>query len=78
MVSEQLLSAIFSKEGVFASLFISLLIYVVRTSREREEVLRNENLERESRLHEILDKFSEKYDIVITELRDIKDRIGGK
>jgi hypothetical protein len=54
----------FLTQGPFAVLFVWLLIYVMKR-----------NAERENRLHDILDKFSEKYDLVIEELRDIKDRI---
>lgn len=57
----------FLTQGPWAILFVWLLLYVMR---------RNEK--RENRLHDILDKFSDKYDIVIGELRDIKNRIGGK
>lgn len=78
MVTTDLINSVFSKEGVFAILFVTLLFYVMRTNKEREERMRKDNLERESRLHEILDKFSSKYDIVIGELRDIKEKIGGR
>ena len=52
-------------QGPFAVLFIWLLIYVMR-----------QNEKREIRLHDILDKFSEKYDVIVDELREIKERIG--
>lgn len=51
----------FITQGPFALLFVCLLIYVMRSNRERE-----------GRLHDLLDKFSEKYDVIITEIRDIK------
>jgi hypothetical protein len=54
----------FLTQGPFAVLFVWLLIYVMKTNKERE-----------GRLHELLDKFSDKYDVVIEELRDIKERI---
>lgn len=54
----------FLTQGPFAVLFVWLLIYVMRTNRERE-----------SRLQELLEKFSEKYDVIISEIRDIKTRI---
>lgn len=54
----------FLTQGPFAVLFIWLLIYVMKANKERE-----------SRLHELLDKFSEKYDVIITEIRDLKERI---
>jgi hypothetical protein len=54
----------FLTQGPFAVLFVWLLVYVMK-----------KNSERESRLHDILEKFSEKYDVVIDELRDIKNKI---
>lgn len=33
------------------------------------------NKEREGRLQDLLDKFSEKYDVIITEIRDLKGRL---
>lgn len=54
----------FLTQGPFAILFVWLLIYVMRTNKERE-----------GRLQDLLDKFSEKYDVIITELRDMKDRL---
>ncbi|MGM0836057.1 MAG: BhlA/UviB family holin-like peptide [Bacillota bacterium] len=56
---------IFLTQGPFALLFVWLLFYVMKT-----------NSEREKRLHGLLEKFSEKYDVVIDELRHIKNRIG--
>ncbi|WP_102271319.1 BhlA/UviB family holin-like peptide [Cytobacillus massiliigabonensis] len=53
-------------QGPYAVLFVGLLIYVMKTNKERE-----------SRLHDLLDKFSEKYDVVIEELRGIKSKLGG-
>ncbi|KKO54514.1 BhlA/UviB family holin-like peptide [Paenibacillus sp. DMB20] len=58
----------FITQGPFAVGFVWLLIYVMKTNKERE-----------GRLQDLLDKFSDKYDVIITELRDIKDRFpGGK
>ncbi|GAA0840442.1 BhlA/UviB family holin-like peptide [Bifidobacterium pullorum subsp. gallinarum] len=54
----------FVTQGPFAVGFVWLLIYVMRTNKERE-----------GRLQDLLDKFSEKYDVIITELRDMKDRL---
>ena len=54
----------FLTQGPFAVGFVWLLIYVMRTNKERE-----------GRLQDLLDKFSEKYDVIITELRDMKDRL---
>jgi hypothetical protein len=56
----------FLTQGPFAILFVWLLIYVMRANKDRE-----------GRLHDLLDKFSDKYDVVIDELRDIKNRMGG-
>ncbi|WP_077623851.1 BhlA/UviB family holin-like peptide [Sediminibacillus massiliensis] len=54
----------FLTQGPFAALFVWLLIYVM-----------NANQQREMRLQSLLEKFSEKYDDVIDELKDIKDRL---
>ena len=51
----------FLTQGPFAALFVWLLIYVMRSNKERE-----------GRLHDLLDKFSDKYDVIISELKDIK------
>lgn len=56
----------FLTQGPFAILFVWLLIYVMRANKDRE-----------GRLHDLLDKFSDKYDVVIDELRDIKNKMGG-
>ncbi|WP_035979998.1 BhlA/UviB family holin-like peptide [Brevibacillus borstelensis] len=57
----------FLTQGPFALLFVWLLLYTMK---------RNER--RENRLQDILDKFSEKYDVVISELREIKGEIKDK
>ncbi|WP_028553162.1 BhlA/UviB family holin-like peptide [Paenibacillus sp. UNC451MF] len=54
----------FLTQGPFAVLFVWLLIYVMRANRERE-----------MQMQSILEKFSEKYDVIISEVRDIKTRI---
>lgn len=51
-------------QGPFAVLFVWLLFYVMRNNKERE-----------MRLHSTLDKFSEKYNLVVDELKEIKDRL---
>lgn len=56
----------FLTQGPFAVLFIWLLMYVMK-----------KNSERESRLHDTLDKFADKYDVVVYELRKIRERIAG-
>ncbi|AWB45262.1 hypothetical protein DCC85_14205 [Paenibacillus sp. CAA11] len=54
----------FLTQGPFAVLFVWLLIYVMRTNKERE-----------GRLQDLLDKFSDKYDLIIGEIREMKDRL---
>lgn len=54
----------FITQGPFAILFVWLLIYVMKNNKERE-----------SRLQDLLDKFSDKYDLVITKLDDIKEKL---
>jgi len=54
----------FLTQGPFAVLFVWLLIYVMKNNRERE-----------SRLQDLLDKFSEKYDVVINRLDEIKEKM---
>ena len=54
----------FLTQGPFAVLFVWLLIYVMRANKERE-----------GRLQDLLDKFSEKYDLIIGEIRDMKERL---
>lgn len=55
--------------GIFCVLFIFLLFYVLKKSDEREKKL-YEEIEKSRGL---LEKFSEKYDIIINEIKDIKD-----
>ncbi|UFJ40107.1 hypothetical protein LOK74_19025 [Brevibacillus humidisoli] len=62
---EQTLWNTLLQQGPFAALFVWLLFYVMKTSKERE-----------MRLQELLNKFSDKYDVVITELREIKEKVG--
>ncbi|UVI32100.1 BhlA/UviB family holin-like peptide [Paenibacillus spongiae] len=57
----------FLTQGPFAALFVWLLIYVMRSNKDRE-----------TRLQDLLDKFSDKYDVIITEIRDIKERFARK
>lgn len=54
----------FLTQGPFAALFVWLLIYVMKNNRERE-----------NRLQNLLDKFSEKYDLVINKLDDINNKL---
>lgn len=61
-------------QGPFAGLFLWLLLHVMKTNREREKEQAKTNNDRETRLQALLDKFSEKYDVIISEIRDIKGR----
>jgi uncharacterized protein YlxW (UPF0749 family) len=65
----------FLTQGPFAILFVWLLIYVMKTNRDREKSMQEENREREGRLQALLDKFSEKYDLIIGEIREMKERL---
>ncbi|WP_018755215.1 BhlA/UviB family holin-like peptide [Paenibacillus terrigena] len=53
----------FLSQGPFAVMFVWLLVYVMRANKDRE-----------GRLQDLLDKFSDKYDVIISEIRDIKER----
>ena len=55
----------FLTQGPFAVLFVWLLVYVMR-----------KNSERETRLHDTLDRFADKYDVVVDELKKIRERLG--
>lgn len=52
------------QQGPYAILFVWLLFHTMKNNKDRE-----------AKLTEILDKFSEKYDVVISEIRDIKNKI---
>lgn len=54
----------FVTQGPFAILFVWLLFWVMKANKERE-----------SRLHDLLDKFSEKYDVIIDKLDELKSKI---
>lgn len=54
----------FLTQGPFAVLFVLLLIYTIRRNKERED-----------KLHETLNEFATRYDIVIGKLDEIKDRL---
>nr|WP_245415776.1 BhlA/UviB family holin-like peptide [Alteribacter populi] len=56
----------FLTQGPFAVLFVWLLMYVMK-----------KNSEREQRLHDTLDKFADKYDVVVYELRKIREKMAG-
>lgn len=61
----------FITQGPFALLFIWLLIYVMRANKEREKDL-NGIIQQQNN---VLSKFSEKYDLIISELRELKERL---
>jgi hypothetical protein len=63
IVTEMDILKYFLTQGPFAVLFVWLLIYVMRANKERE-----------GRLQDLLEKFSEKYDVIIVELREMKER----
>ncbi|MEK5167203.1 BhlA/UviB family holin-like peptide [Paenibacillus sp. FSL R5-0527] len=60
----------FITQGPFGALFVWLLIYVMRTNKEREKDL-NGIIQQQNN---VLSKFSEKYDLIISELRELKER----
>jgi len=64
----------FLTQGPFAALFIWLLFTTRKENRERERQLLEESKDREARLHELLEKFSTKYDVIIDELRGLKEK----
>ncbi|MGE6261091.1 BhlA/UviB family holin-like peptide [Heyndrickxia sporothermodurans] len=75
------LTQYFLTQGPFAVLFVWLFYSSRKEAKEREK----ESLEREKQLYqtiedqtEILNKFSDKYDVVINQLSDIKDRLPSK
>jgi hypothetical protein len=72
----------FALYGPFAVLFVILFYWVLRTYNQREELyrqeikdLRTESEERSNRHYEVLSKFADKYDLVISEIREIKARM---
>lgn len=61
----------FITQGPFALLFVCLFIYVMRGNEKRENKLNNII----SQQNDVLSKFSEKYDLIISELRQLKERL---
>ena len=68
----------FITQGPWAVTFICLLVYVMRTNKEREERQERTNSEREGKLHDLLSKFTEKYDVIVEEIRELSDKFNGK
>lgn len=63
---ETTILSFFEAQGPWALLFVSLFFWVLR-----------ENQRREARLIDVIDRLSEKYDEMSTDLRDIKDSLHG-
>nr|ACF16034.1 BhlA [Bacillus licheniformis] len=57
----------FLTQRTFAVLFTWLLICVMKSNRERE-----------SRLQDLLDKFSDKYDVIIDKLDRLEEKFRGR
>ncbi|WP_128895021.1 BhlA/UviB family holin-like peptide [Longirhabdus pacifica] len=75
----------FSIYGPFAVLFVSLFYWTLRTHTQREEVyrkeiasMRKEHEERSKRYYTLLNKFAEKYDIIIDKILDIEQKLDGR
>lgn len=51
-------------DGIFLILFVWLLFHVIRNNKERELALQA-----------LLDKFSQKYDVILDELKEIKGKL---
>ncbi|MCM3701415.1 BhlA/UviB family holin-like peptide [Paenibacillus macerans] len=60
----------FITQGPFGLLFVWLLLYVMKANKEREKDL-NGIIQQQNN---VLSKFSEKYDLIISELRELKER----
>lgn len=61
-------------QGPFAALFLWLLVTTKKDSKEREKQLYQTIADQ----NDVLKKFSEKYDVIISELRTLKDKVAGK
>jgi hypothetical protein len=64
---ETTILSFFEKQGPWALLFVLLFLWVLR-----------ENQRRETRLIDVIDRLSDKYDEMSTDLRDIKDSLHGR
>lgn len=72
----------FALYGPFAVLFVVLFGWTLKTNAQREELYRHDiteiraELAEQSKQHyEVLSKFADKYDLVITEIREIKAKV---
>ncbi|ATF11692.1 BhlA/UviB family holin-like peptide [Brevibacillus porteri] len=61
---EDQVTTVLLQQGPFAALFVWLLFYIMKANRERE-----------GRLQDLLDKYSDKYDLILEELREIKGKV---
>lgn len=59
-----------TENGIFALLFVVMLLYVLNEKKKDKE----ESRQREDKLHGLLDKFSEKYDLIIDRLDRLEDK----
>lgn len=64
---EQTLLTFFQTQGPWALLFVALFIWVLR-----------ENQKRETRLIDVIDRLSEKYDEMADDLKEIKNHLFGR
>lgn len=64
-----------SQFGIVGACFIWLLFTVMKTNAEREKRMLDESKDREERLHQILEQFGSKYDIIVDRLEKIEDKI---
>ena len=68
-MEESVLSAA-AENGIFALLFVLMLLYVLNEKKKDKE----ESKQREDKLHGLLERFSEKYDLIIDRLERIEDK----
>ncbi|KKX54202.1 BhlA/UviB family holin-like peptide [Brevibacillus borstelensis] len=76
----------FLTQGPWAILFVFMLLFVLKKNneretkiaadaKEREKQILEDSKEREKQLMETLNKFSDKYDLILEEVRDIKSEM---
>ncbi|MGF9711609.1 BhlA/UviB family holin-like peptide [Paenibacillus naphthalenovorans] len=72
----------FALYGPFAVLFVVLFYWTLNTYKQREELyrkdiaeIRAEMTEQSKQHYEVLSKFADKYDLVITEIRELKSKV---
>ena len=64
---EEMILRFFENQGPWAFLFVALFIWVLR-----------ENLRRETRLIDVIDRLSNKYDEMSVDLHEIKESLHGR